>query len=209
MKNVLVLFFLFINISLLAQAQKGTNSKKVTLGFGMSLGLENIDEVIAEDIGISSYGSTLLDFRGRINLFKYVNLDAGLTISQFKDKLPYTEALVYTSGQLSGLPTSGKSEIISGGHYYSLGGRIPLTSQFNINAAIGKRRFSASRDITNCTNCKKTDIEIDAGNYVRTGLSWLSFGDDENAQGEVDLLYTHYFDKSFQYTITLGFLVYF
>ena len=63
--------------------------------------------------------------------------------------------------------------------------------------------------VTDCTGCKKTDIDLKAGGFVRAGLSWLSFKPDGKTQGELDLLYTHYFETAFKYSIMLGFIAYF
>jgi len=210
MKNFILFLSLLLSITLLAQTPKDSDSEKVALGFGWSFGLESIDQVIAEDLGISSIGGTWIDLRVRLNILTYINLDVGWSISNFKDELPFTEAVIFTSGQLSGLPSTGKSKISSSGLYYSIGGRAPITKNLKFNAGIGQRKFSARRSIPQCTNCNEVDLDIDAGNYIRTGLSWLSFEATGSniAAGEIDLLYTYYFEETFQYTVTLGIFVY-
>ncbi len=209
MKNHILLALFLMSFSLVAQTSKDDKPKIVTFGFGMSIGLESMDKTIAEDVGISTIGGTWIDFRGRLNLIKYINLDLGWSGSNFKDELPFTEALVFTSGQLSGLPSNGKSKISSSSLYYSIGGRIPITKKLQFNANCGQRKFSARRSISNCSNCSKVDLDLDAGNYLRGGLSWLSLeGANNGTLGEFDLLYTYYFEDAFQYTLTLGFFVY-
>ena len=207
MKPLLLSMCLVICTSVLVQAQEKAEFKKVNFAFGMALNMESLDQAVAEEVGVSATGFTLIDFRLRLSVLKYALLDAGGYVSQFKDKLPFEEAVVYTSGQLSGLPSTATSEIVSGGWYYSVGARAPLMERLYVNANVGKRRFSASRTIPSCTNCSKTEVDLAAGNFVRGGLSWLTF--EESAIGEVDLMYTHYFDEQFQRTITLGFFVYF
>ncbi|TMM56637.1 hypothetical protein FEE95_09030 [Maribacter algarum] len=208
MKNHILLVIFLINSSLVAQTSKRDKPKIVTFGFGMSIGMESMDKTIAEDVGISAIGGTWIDFRGRLNFIKYINLDIGWSGSNFKDELPFNEALVFTSGQLSGLPSNGKSKISSSGIYYSIGGRIPITKQLQFNANYGQRNFSAERSIPNCSNCNEVDLDLDAGNYIRAGLSWLTFKAANSILGEFDLLYTHHFEGSFQYSVTLGFFVY-
>ena len=207
MKNLIALIFLLFSTSIFAQDQKDIGFKNVQFAFGMALNLELLDKLVAEEAGVSSTGFTLIDFRGRLSLFKYIILDIGGSVSQFKDKLPFKEAVVFTSGQLAGLPSSATSEIVSGSLYYSIGGRAPLTQRLYINASVGERRFSAARKIPECSNCTRTDIELEAGSYLRGGFSWMTF--EEKVIGEFDWLYTHYFKKEFKSTITLGFFVYF
>lgn len=205
MKNLIVFIFLFYSTALLAQEKEIPGFKNVQFGFGMALNLESLDKAVAEEVGLSSTGLSLIDFRGRLSLFKYVTVDLGMSVSQFKDKLPFEEAVIFTSGQLSGLPTTAKSEIVSGSFYYAIGGRAPLTERLYLNANVGKRNFSASRKIPECSNCNKTEIDLEAGSYLRGGLSWMTF--EETMVGELDLLYTYYFDKEFLSTITLGFFI--
>ncbi len=207
MKNLIVFIFLFSSTGLLAQDIENAGFKNVHFGFGMALNLESLDKEVAKEVGVASTGFTLIDFRGRLSLFKYVTLDLGMSVSQFKDKLPFEEAVIYTSGQLSGLPTTAKSEIVSGSLYYSIGGRVPLTDRLYLNANVGERRYSASRKIPECTDCNKTEIDLKAGSYLRGGLSWMTF--EETTVGELDLLYTYYFDKEFISSISLGLFVYF
>ena len=207
MKNFIVFNCLLICTSLFVQAQEEeTDLKKFEFGFGMLVNLESVDKIVAEEVGVGATGLTLIDFRGRLSIFKYGLIDIGWGVSQFKDKLPFTEAVVFTSGQLSGLPSTATSEIVSGGWHYAIGGRAPLTKQVYLNAHIGKRRFSASRTIPECTNCQKTEIDLEAGTFVRGGLSMMSF--KGKTLGEWDLLYTHYLNGDFKNTITLGFFVY-
>lgn len=207
MKNLIVFIYLLISTSLFAQEQENPGFKNVQFGFGMALNVELVDKAIAEEAGVPSTGFTLIDFRGRLSLFKYVLLDIGGSVSQFKDKLPFSEAVVYTSGQLSGLPSTATSKIVSGSWYYSIGARAPLTKRLYLNANVGERRFSASRKIPECTDCKKTEIDLEAGSYLRGGLSWMTF--EKETIGEFDLLYTYYFKQEFMSTVTLGFFVYF
>ena len=203
-----LVFLLLISTCLNAQNQENSGFKNVNFAFGMALNLESLDKTVAEEAGVSSTGFTLIDFRGRLALFKYLMINIGGSVSQFKDKLPFDQAVVFTSGQLSGLPSTATSEIVSGGWYYSVGARAPLTKRLYLNANIGERRFSASRKIPSCSNCKKTEIDnLNAGSYLRGGFSWMTF--EEKVTGELDLLYTYYFKEEFKSTITLGFFVYF
>ncbi len=95
--------------------------------------------------------------------------------------------MVFTSGHLSGLPSTGKSKISSGGLYCSIGGRVPITKRLQFNAGFGQRGFSARRSTSQCADCKKADLDFDTGNYVRAGFSWLSFEGAEDTLCVVDL----------------------
>lgn len=208
MKKLILIMLLCASTGLVAQGQDSPNAKLLYFGFGFNIALESLDQTVAQDVGIAATGATLIDFRGRLTALKYMMLDVGFYVSQFKDKLPFEEAVVFTSGQLSGLPSTATSRITSGGIYYSLGGRLPIVERLYLNASLGQRRFSASRGIPECSDCRKTDIELQAGTYIRGGLSWVSFKDTGDPAGEFDVLYTHYLNNDFLRTISVGFIAY-
>ena len=198
---------MIINTSLFGQNKKeNSDIKKITFGLGYNISLESLDDNFAEFYGVSSVGYTWIDMCGKMNFLKYFNIDLGFSISHFKDELPFSQAVVFTSGTFSGLSSNEESKIVSGSIYYSLGFRVPLISKINLIGSYGRRGFSASRTISFCDDCKKTKLNITAGNYLKTGLSWLTLKNNGIPISQFNLLYTHYFDSSFQYTHYLGIL---
>ncbi len=200
MKTFIFIGCLLISATALAQSEEGPE-KKVAFGFGINMGLDMVDPLVTSTEGISDNGFTWLDMSIRMNVMKYFNANAGFTLSRFKDKLPFTQAVTFSSGSLSGLPSNSKSRIVAGGFYYSLGVSVPIKSQLHWMGAFGSRSFSATRKITSCTDCNEVDLNVESGNYLQTGLALIKADDITT---EVHLLYSHYLGGDFQNTITLG-----
>lgn len=207
MRNFIIILILSIAIPLQAQ-EKDENHKNVRLGFGWTIARNTLDKEKAEDYGISNSGMTWIDFYLRLNMFKYLNLDGGLAVSNFKDELPFTQSVAFVSGPLQGLPSDAKSKIVSGGFYYSIGTVVPVVEKFGLTGKVGKWNYSASRKITNCKDCNKVELGTAAGAYAEGGLVYIA-EDSKDGLGHVYLVYRHYLEGDFTGMIGLGFTLLF
>ena len=177
-------------------------------GFGWTSAMNSLDAGKAETYGISERGMNWIDFYLRMNLFQYVNLDGGLAVSNFKDELPFSQSVEFVSGPLQGLPSNAKSKIVSGGFYYAVGTVVPVVKRINVTGKVGKWNFSATRKITNCTDCDKVKLGTEAGAYAEGGLVY-AFEDSKDGLGHVYLVYRHYLSGDFVGMMGIGFTLLF
>lgn len=207
MRNLIIILVLPIAISLHAQVEN-KSPKNVRLGFGWTVGMNFLDKAQAETYGISNTGMTWIDCYIRLNIIKYINLDGGLAVSHFKDELPFTQSVAFVSGPLQGLPSNAKSKIVSGGFYYSLGTVVPIVKRVKIIGKFGNWNYSATRMITNCTDCNKVELGTTAGLFVEGGLAYAAEESGKNT-GQFYVVYRHYLDGDFVGMVGIGFTVLF
>ena len=183
---------------------QNASERPVRFGFGMNADIEFLDQDLANDQKIAATGLSYVDLHLRINAMKYINIDGGITISHFKDKMSLAEAVTFTGGTLSGLPSEAGPVVSAMGFYYSLGALIPIHPKLGIVAAAGNRHFTAKRKVSNCNDCEKTELDINAGFYLQGGIALLPLSED-TLSGQVRFLFTHYFEEAFKYSIGVGF----
>ncbi len=203
MRTLFLLLTLIIWLPSLAQEEGTKDNRNFRFGFGMNISADFLDPARAEDYGIAKTGMTWIDMYIRFNILKYVNIDGGLAVSNFKDKMPFTEAVVFTQGSLSGLPSEAKSSIVSGGFYYSIGTSVTIAKKFSLIGEVGQWNFSASRKITQCSDCSKTELGTTAGPYAQVGIGLPQ--QEDSITGEFYVTYTQFFSDDFRWAVGIGF----
>jgi hypothetical protein len=211
MKTKLIILQLIIGINLFGQTYKNNvDFKKVTFGLGFHFSLESMDKVIMEKEGISDIGITYFEPFLTMNFLRYLNLNTGLSLSYFKDNMPFQQAvLISYSGLFSNLPGDAKSKLTTTGYYYSVGSRVPIISGLNIVGNFGRRNLTFTRAIKHCDNCNEQRL-YSKSNYIQAGFSWVGIEDKgEELMGQIDLLYSQYLNSANNYSISIGFNGYF
>lgn len=204
MKYLLASFLFACCVVLYGQEAEEEN-RKLRVGFGMNIYADFLVPEQAEIYGLSKVGMTWIDMNIRLNVLKYINIDGGFSVSNFKDKLPFTEAVTFTSGTLAGLPSEAESSIVSGSFYYAIGTMVPVTEKIGVIAAAGKRNYSATRKISLCSDCNRVELATAAGPYVQGGVALLQT--EDKIDGQFHLLYTKYFSDDFDWSVGIGFVL--
>ena len=167
-------------------------------GFGISLDLINLDDNVADALGMDSSGYGLsVDYSGDIS--EYFNFAAGLSFVSFDDKAGFSQRVENVYGDES----TESSSITGVGFNADIGPQLRLsndTVRMGINA--GYRNISVDREISNCSDCYSQDLDLKGSTYfkpfisiqvsdsIAIGASYYSYQADES------------FDNSIQFKLT-------
>jgi len=168
--------------------------------FGLDAGKVEIDPVTAKREGIGAKGKSWIRLMGGARIAKYVVTEVGFGIIDTPDENPFTRTV---TGGIIDFPRSAESEIVAGETFYSVGAFVPIIDSLQLEAAIGKSNFSATRKITNCSNCTgKTELNVKGGQFVQARLRFGS-----NKRGAWYLAYRKYNDGDLNRSMLIGFTV--
>lgn len=214
MKKYFILLII-IQFSVLTYGQntkRNSDLRKVRFGLGYNLSLESIDESRAISEGFSQYGMTWFDMYGSMSFLRFFNINLGFNAMYFKDTRPFSQSVTSTNSNwgMMGGSWDEESKLWTGALYGSGGVRVPIISKLNVIGNIGYRGFTSFRHIPDCKDCDNLDAVDDRSVYVQPGIAWLMGSEDGDfVWGQFHILYSHYFNSFFNYSLTLGFNVIF
>lgn len=146
---------------------------------GMGTGMESLDKQVAAANQIGDSGLTLNGAMG-LTFWDIVQVSATFSFSSPSDHGSFTEEVMPAMG--GGSPESADSSLIVASYSIAIGLRTPFWAIGRANngwavgslfAQYGSAGVSASRTISNCSDCRKDDLSVPGGTFWRVGVDLL------------------------------------
>ncbi|MEW6990264.1 outer membrane beta-barrel protein [Colwelliaceae bacterium 6441] len=199
LKNALLISAVLISTKALAFDENlPLESNELQHRYYFSLGTTNIDSEVADQELIDDSATYIrIGWEGKKQLENNaIIFGAGISGLLYSDNAKFKQEVKSTFGKHSTASSSAESfgAYAELGYYHSLNERADLGVFAGYDFA-----FSSSRSISNCSDCKSEDIDVDTGLYIMPKVKFAI-----NQNWSLSLGYHHYLSGDVENTIAIS-----